>query len=297
MIEAVVAIRREFPQAEVHVVMRGTGGTLDEQAESAGADLLVYLDGEPPARDDSHSRAVASRVERAVSGDALFAVYQPVVNLRTGRVVGLEAFARFRDGAGVDPRERLEEAQTVGLRRELEVAALFAAVEHVDLLPLGWFLAANLSPATLAWTQFLEEIDNLPLGRMWIEVNIRDEPTAWFGRFADIWPEGSPRPQMALDDTGATSSSLKAIHQLEPDVVKVAPELIRGIDHRPDQHALVSTIGVFAKEVGAVLLAEGVESQAEADCLASLGVRLAQGFLFGAPDTIDRERIRELKHR
>jgi len=130
---------------------------------------------------------------------------------------------------------------------------------------------------------------------MWIEVNVRDEPTAWFERFSDLWPDGVPRPQMALDDTGATSASLKAIHQLGPDVVKVAPELVRGIDHRPDQHALVSTIGVFAKEVGAVLLAEGVESKAEADTLEGLGVRLAQGFLFGAPDRLDRDQVRELK--
>jgi EAL domain-containing protein (putative c-di-GMP-specific phosphodiesterase class I) len=209
----------------------------------------------------------------------------------------MEAFARFRDGAGVSPLERLAEAQSIGQRRELEVAALFAAVDGIALLPPGWFLTVNMSPATLTWSGFQDNLGELPLGRMWIEVNLRDDPTAWFQRFADIWPDGSPRPQMALDDTGATSASLKAIHQLEPDVVKVAPELIHGIDHRPDQHALVSTIGVFAKEVGAVLLAEGVESQAEADCLEGLGVRLAQGFLFGPPDQLDRDRIRDLKRR
>jgi len=295
MIEAVVSTRRHYPDVEVHVVMRGTAGALDEQAESAGADLIIYLDGEPAAHDDQHSRAVASRVERALNGDGIYAVYQPVMNLRTGRVVGLEAFARFRDGAGVSPLDRLEEAQAVGLRRELELAAVLASVSQIDLLPAAWFLAVNLSPATLLWSQFLDTIEELPLGRMWIEVNVRDEPTAWFERFSDLWPDGVSRPQMALDDTGATSASLKAIHQLEPDVVKVAPELVRGIDHRPDQHALVSTIGVFAKEVGAVLLAEGVESKAEADTLESLGVRLAQGFLFGAPDRLDRDRVRELK--
>jgi EAL domain-containing protein (putative c-di-GMP-specific phosphodiesterase class I) len=295
MIEAVVSTRRHFPDVEVHVVMRGTAGALDEQAESAGADLIVYLDGEPANHEDQHSRAVASRVERALSGEGIYAVYQPVMNLRTGRVVGLEALARFRDGAGVSPRDRLEEAQRVGLRRELELAAVLASVEHIDLLPAAWFLAVNLSPATLMWTQFLDRLEELPLGRMWVEVNVRDEPTAWFERFSDVWPDGVARPQVALDDTGATAASLKAIHQLEPDVVKVAPELVRGIDHRPDQHALVSTIGVFAKEVGAVLLAEGVESKAEADTLESLGVRLAQGFLFGAPDRLDRERVRELK--
>ena len=144
---------------------------------------------------------------------------------------------------------------------------MLAAVDQIDLLPAAWFLAVNLSPATLMWSEFLDRLDELPLGRMWVEVNVRDEPTAWFERFSDLWPDGVARPQMALDDTGATSASLKAIHQLEPDVVKVAPELVRGIDHRPDQHALVSTIGVFAKEVGAVLLAEGVESKAEADTL------------------------------
>jgi EAL domain-containing protein (putative c-di-GMP-specific phosphodiesterase class I) len=295
MIEAVVSIRRHYPDVEVHVVMRGTAGRLDEIAESAGADLIVYLDGEPASHDDQHSRAVASRVERALTGDGIYAVYQPVMNLRTGRVVGLEAFARFRDGAGVSPLDRLEEAQAVGLRRELELAAVYAAVSQIDLLPAGWFLAVNVSPATLMWPQFVDGSDDLPLGRMWMEVNVRDEPTAWFERFADLWPDGVARPQMALDDTGATSASLKAIHQLEPDVVKVAPELVRGIDHRPDQHALVSTIGVFAKEVGAVLLAEGVESKAEADTLEGLGVRLAQGFLFGAPDRLDRDRVRDLK--
>jgi len=130
---------------------------------------------------------------------------------------------------------------------------------------------------------------------MWFEVSLRDDPAAWFERLGDLWATSDVRPQMALDDTGATSASLKTVHQLEPDVVKIAPELVRGIDHKPDQQALVSTIGVFAKEVGAVLLAEGVESQAEADTLESIGVRLAQGYLFGAPDELDRNRVRDLK--
>jgi EAL domain-containing protein (putative c-di-GMP-specific phosphodiesterase class I) len=295
MVEAIVSIRRDHPDLEVHVVVRGTNAGTAEMAESAGADLVVYLDGDPTDRQDPHSRAVASRVERALAGDGVFAVYQPIVNLRTGRVVGVEAFARFRDGAGVSPMARLAEAQEIGMRRELELAAVRAAVASADLLPPAWFLAVNISPATLAWTRFQEERDEWPLSQMWFEVNLRDDPASWFERLGDLWAGDDVRPQMALDDTGATSAGLKAVHQLEPDVVKIAPELVRGIDHRPDQQALVSTIGVFAKEVGAVLLAEGVESQAEADCLEGIGVRLAQGYLFGAPDELDRNRVRDLK--
>jgi EAL domain-containing protein (putative c-di-GMP-specific phosphodiesterase class I) len=295
MVAAIVATRRNYPDFEVHVVVRGTSAAAAELAESAGADLVVYLDGDPADRQDPHSRAVASRVERAMSGDGVFSVYQPIVNLRTGRVVGIEAFARFRDGAGVSPAARLSEAQEIGLRRDLELAAIRSAVTNVDLLPPAWFLAVNATPATLAWSRFAEERDEWPLARMWFEVSLRDDPAAWFERLGDLWITSDVRPQMALDDTGATSASLKAVHQLEPDVVKIAPELVRGIDHKPDQQALVSTIGVFAKEVGAVLLAEGVESQAEADTLESIGVRLAQGYLFGAPDELDKNRVRDLK--
>jgi EAL domain-containing protein (putative c-di-GMP-specific phosphodiesterase class I) len=295
VIEAIVATRRDYPDLEVHVVIRGAKAGMAEMAESAGADLVVYIDGDPTERQDPHTRALTSRIERAISGSGVFSVYQPVVNLRTGRVVGVEAFARFRDGAGASPLARLQEAQEIGLRRELELASVRTAVESIDLLPPAWFLSVNISPATLAWSQFQAERDELPLGRMWLEVNLHDDPASWFDRLADMWPLGGVRPQMALDDTGATSASLKALHQLEPDVVKIAPELVRGIDHKPDQQALVSTIGVFAKEVGAVLLAEGVESQAEADSLEGLGVRLAQGYLFGAPDELDRNRVRDLK--
>ena len=223
-----MSTRRHYPDVEVHVVMRGTAGALDEQAESAGADLIVYLDGEPASHDDQHARAVASRVERALTGEGIYAVYQPIMNLRTGRVVGAGGVRPVPRRRRCQPARPPRGGAAVGLRRELELAAVLAAVDQIELLPAAWFLAVNLSPATLMWSEFLDRLDELPLGRMWLEVNVRDEPTAWFERFSDLWPDGVARPQMALDDTGATSASLKAIHQLEPDVVKVAPELVRG---------------------------------------------------------------------
>ena len=92
-----------------------------------------------------HRKASVRRIERAIEGEGLHAVYQPIVNLRTGRVAGLEAFARFVDGAGVTPYERFEEAQQLGLRRELEQAAVLAAAQVIDQLPPAWFLASEVS--------------------------------------------------------------------------------------------------------------------------------------------------------
>jgi len=88
MVAAIAATRRYYPDLEVHVVVRGTSGAASELAESAGADLVVYLEGDPADRQDAHAAAVASRVERALAGDGVYSVYQPIVNLRTGRVVG-----------------------------------------------------------------------------------------------------------------------------------------------------------------------------------------------------------------
>jgi EAL domain-containing protein (putative c-di-GMP-specific phosphodiesterase class I) len=296
MVDAVVQTRRRSPGVEIHVVVHGGQSELVELAESAGADLVVPLDPIEHVR-DSHRKASVRRIERAIEGEGLHAVYQPIVNLRTGRVAGLEAFTRFVDGAGVTPYERFEEAQHLGLRRELEQAAVVAAAQVIDQLPTGWFLAVNLSPSTLAWDRFVAGTRNLPLGRMWLELNLRDGPGTWFGRLADLWAGVRERPQMVLDDAGVSSASLKAIQQLEPDVVKLAPELVRAVDHRPDQQALVSTLGVYAKETGVVLVAEGVENQAEADCLEGLGVRFAQGFLFGPVDVLTKEHLRDLKRR
>jgi EAL domain-containing protein (putative c-di-GMP-specific phosphodiesterase class I) len=92
-----------------------------------------------------------------------------------------------------------------------------------------------------------------------------------------------PGTKLFVDDAGAGYAGLTHILALDPDVVKLDISLVRSIDHDPSRQALVSGMRYFAMHAGMTLLAEGIETSAEAETLRGLGVDLGQGYLFGKP--------------
>ena len=93
-----------------------------------------------------------------------------------------------------------------------------------------------------------------------------------------------PHVRLAVDDAGAGFASLRHILELRPDFVKLDIGLVRGVNADPARAAMVAGVCHFASVTGTRLIAEGVETQAEADSLRVLGVELAQGYLFGRPE-------------
>ena len=91
--------------------------------------------------------------------------------------------------------------------------------------------------------------------------------------------------RIAVDDAGAGYASLRHILKLRPDFIKIDLSLVRDIHLDPVRQALVTALVTFASTVGAVLVAEGVEAQAELDMLVGLGVRHMQGYLLCPPCT------------
>jgi EAL domain-containing protein (putative c-di-GMP-specific phosphodiesterase class I) len=89
--------------------------------------------------------------------------------------------------------------------------------------------------------------------------------------------------RLAVDDAGAGYASFRHILNLRPDLIKVDSSLVSRIDLDAAQQALVRSLLTFAENSGAVLLAEGVETQGELDELARIGVPLVQGFLLARP--------------
>jgi EAL domain-containing protein (putative c-di-GMP-specific phosphodiesterase class I) len=86
-----------------------------------------------------------------------------------------------------------------------------------------------------------------------------------------------------VDDAGASFASLRHILELDPAFVKLDISLIRGIDRDPAKQGLVAGMRHFARTTKCRIIAEGVESEAEAQTLTELDVRLVQGYLFGRP--------------
>ena len=95
-----------------------------------------------------------------------------------------------------------------------------------------------------------------------------------------------PGVRISVDDAGAGYASLRHILELQPDFVKLDIGLVRNIDADPARQALAAGLRHYADTTGNVLIAEGVETQAESATLHRLGIPLAQGFLFGRPTTI-----------
>jgi EAL domain-containing protein (putative c-di-GMP-specific phosphodiesterase class I) len=92
-----------------------------------------------------------------------------------------------------------------------------------------------------------------------------------------------PRFDLAVDDAGAGYASLRHIIELRPRFVKLDMGLVRGIEGDPVRRSLVAGLEHCVREMGGTTIAEGVETEAEAEALANLGIDVAQGYLFGRP--------------
>lgn len=90
--------------------------------------------------------------------------------------------------------------------------------------------------------------------------------------------------KIAVDDLGEGYSGLNSFAELEPDAVKLDMSLIRGIERAPTKRRMVHALAGLCRELKTPLVAEGVETQAELDCLIELGADWFQGFFFARPD-------------
>lgn len=219
------------------------------------------------------------RLQRIIDERSFDVVYQPIIRLGTGSVVGYEALTRFRDRT--PPDVRFAEAYGVGLGVELELAAAARAVEHAVTLPSAAFLAINLSPDVLPGSPS-ELRALLPAGR-----DVVFEITEHV-RVADyqVLRDAVRRlrgVRLAVDDAGAGYASLRHILELQPDFAKLDMSLVRGVGDDRLRQALAAGLVYYASRSGFQLIAEGIEQPAEAETLAGLGVELGQGYLFGRP--------------
>lgn len=228
-----------------------------------------------PARD-------RARVQQVLDSRDLQVAFQPVIRLRDDQLVGYEALARpGPDWPG--PAEFFAAAGRSGLGVAAEVLAVQRAFDQLDQLPPDTWLSVNVSPAVLVSRAARELLSGFRPRQIVVEVTehdpVQDYP-ALLTRVAELRARGL---QFAVDDAGAGHSSLRHILRLRPEVIKLDIDITRGVHTDPVRQTLARSMVSFARSVGAVLLAEGVEQQAELDMLARIGVDLAQGYLLARP--------------
>ena len=236
-----------------------------------------------PARDPAELRILDVLRAGVVANPALNMVLQPVVDLRSGRIIGAEALARFKSEPYRTPDLWFEDARHFGLGTPLELLAIEIALGKLKDMPAGTYLAVNASPETLVSSELRALIGRYPFDRIVIELTEHarvddydavQEAVAWFR---------SRGVRLAVDDAGAGFASFQHILRLQPDIIKLDRSLTSGVDANPVRHALASAMVTFAASLGAKICAEGIETAAEIACLQQLGIASGQGYFLGKP--------------
>lgn len=222
-------------------------------------------------------------IKRVLGARGLTMHFQPLADLQTGAVVGLEALARFDAPRWRAPEIAFREAEGVGLLVELELAAIRSALGQIDRLPDDAFLSINVSPVTVMSALFMETLATTPGDRVVIEVTEHAQVDDYAALNEALELLRGRHVRLAIDDAGAGFSSLQHIIRLAPDFIKLDIALTRGIDEAPVRRALATALISFASEIGAAIIAEGIETQGEFDTLRALGVPFGQGFYLAPP--------------
>jgi len=223
-------------------------------------------------------------VEATISNRAFHPVFQPVVDLATGKYVGYEALTRFDDGTR--PDLAFLAADKVGMMVKLELATLREQVRQARRLPKGAWVSLNVSPALaialIPLLDVLAEADRDVVLEVTEHAEIEDYP-----RLMAALGQVRHRARLAVDDAGAGYAGLRHILELGPKFVKLDISLVRNVDNDPARQAMVIGMAHFATNVGCDLIAEGIETANELTTLRLLGVAFGQGFLLGKPATIE----------
>lgn len=237
--------------------------------------------------DPEHVAAVAPDEQRAeieallADPDMLRPVYQPWIELATGRLAGYEALTRFDTPVRRGPDEWFARAHRCGLGERLEALAITRALETPDR-PEGTFLSINLSPSVL--TSPLVQ-DALPesLDRVVIEVTEQEAIVDMPGveRALDGFRRRGAR--IALDDAGVGYAGLQELMRLRPDIIKLDRSLICDLPDDPAKVALAESLVRFAQRTGASVCGEGIEALEELVALADLDMTYGQGFALARP--------------
>ncbi len=220
----------------------------------------------------------------AVMREADFTIlFQPILDLDRMAMVGCEALCRFGPLPYRSPDKWFADAAAAGLAVELELLVIRAALAALPALPGGIYVSVNAAPDTVTSGRLAEALDGTRLDRTVLELTEHAVVPDYAALSAALAPLRAAGMRVAADDAGAGYSGLQHLIQLAPDMIKMDMSLTRGLDADPARRALACAMTYYAKETGALLVAEGIETPAELAALRALGVHRGQGYLLGRP--------------
>lgn len=223
-------------------------------------------------------------IDEILTGRGVRTVFQPIVDIEHGHVVGYEALSRFDSPIEATPDRWFAEAATRGLAGRLEAVTLARALGARADLPPGCFLSVNVGPEALAGAEVQDVLrSEVDLEGIVIELTEHTQVDSYphlLGMLDRCRNQGA---FIAIDDAGAGYAGLQHIMAVRPSILKLDRSLIAELDRDDVKRSLVEMLAGLAHRMGARVVAEGVERLDELGALQSIGVSLAQGFYFAIP--------------
>jgi EAL domain-containing protein (putative c-di-GMP-specific phosphodiesterase class I)/AmiR/NasT family two-component response regulator len=263
---------------------------LHVESQRAALAMQVHRHESRERAGDEHRREATARIQSVLDRRALTIAFQPIADLRSGQVVGVEALSRFDAEPRRGPDGWFAEATEVGLGADLELAAIQLALSKLDVVPEDIFVSVNISPQYLAEGLLDSALAGRDAHRIVVELTEHAKVDDYGPLLEAVSKLRALGVRAAVDDAGAGFASLQHILRLGPDMIKLDVSLTRDIDADPVLRALASSLVTFAFDVGAEIVAEGIETPSEQEALRALGVGMGQGFHLARPGPLPSPR-------
>jgi diguanylate cyclase (GGDEF)-like protein len=241
---------------------------------------------------------IESGLHDALDRDELTLVYQPQVDIASGAICGCEALLRWRrDGQDIAPEEFVPLAEQSGLMRRLQGHVVDAvARQRAEWLRQGiddLRIDINISGGRLAIEDLCQQLGDAierhalahrHLGIELTEHTLIETPETLIADLQRLHDQGLT---IALDDFGTGFSSLAYLKTLPVDTLKIDRVFVEGLPDNRADNAIVRAVANIGREMGMRTLAEGIETEAQLECVRAAGCQMAQGFLLHRPMSAD----------
>ncbi len=258
------------------------------------ASVLAYDPVTHAGQTDAERVAQAAAVAQVIAERSLRAVFQPIVDMHTGEVVGFEGLTRPGPGAPfTNPGALFEAAEAVGRTVELDAACFETIAAGARAIPRDRVVTINLSPRTMEAADFsvpgvLEVLraHDLDPGRVILELTEREQVLD-LDRLRDNLAELQRAGlRIAADDVGAGNAGLRLLSQFRFDIVKVDLALVQEGANNDASRAVLRSLRDLAQRWGAFVIAEGIETPTQLKVVRELGLAAGQGYLIGRPGSL-----------
>jgi diguanylate cyclase (GGDEF)-like protein len=279
-----------FDAADTQTLLKHADAAMYD-AKAAGRDACRFY--ETGARDSEERLDLAARLRQAIKHDGLALHYQPIVELATGRMLGVEALARWNDSerGPIAPDEFIPLAERTGLIRPLSEWVIRTATRQAAAWAAAGrdlYVSINVPPdacqqiGAAAVAEMIEAASCDP-SRITLEMTESATMVPRPGLKEEMVALAEHGIHLAIDDFGTGHSSLARLGEFPAGVLKIDRSFVRGLPDVRAARTLVNAIMYLAEGFHLTVVAEGVETEAQRQFLLDRGCRYAQGYLFSPP--------------